>query len=111
MNPAVSTLLENHILPELIPFLRKFQRLLQKRGVIPTRWFVYGSFVRGTARRSSDIDVGIVLPGSIGFSEFYEARDRFMGKRGKRICGYSVEITAYDDLYPEWHDSVRELQI
>jgi predicted nucleotidyltransferase len=112
VNPAVFVYLETKILPELLPILREFKEFLQEQGIIPTQWFLYGSFVRGTARVSSDIDVGVVLPGSIEFSEFYDARDKFWENRSDRICGHRIEITAYNELPPaEWVGAMRELTL
>ena len=110
VNQAVFIYLETKILPELFPILREFKEFLQERGIIPTRWFLYGSFVRGTARVSSDIDVGVILPEYVELSKFYEARDNFLENRSAWICSHRIEITAYDELPPaEWLGAMREL--
>lgn len=40
--------------------LRRFRRLLEKEGIPVAKMLLYGSQVRGTATRDSDIDVCVV---------------------------------------------------
>jgi len=112
VNQAVFVYLQSKILPELFPILRKFKKLLQEHGITPNRWFLYGSFVQGTARLSSDVDVGVILPKSVELSKFYKIRDKFWENQSNRCgrCGHQIEITAYYELPPaEWLGPILEL--
>lgn len=110
VNPAVERRFRA-MLPDLESLLQAFDGFLCKRGLEPRAWFVYGSFPLETARSSSDIDVGVVLPnGQMG--RFYELRGEFFAARPDTVAGHRVEIVVYDTIPgPEWAPGALVLEI
>lgn len=75
---------EVHLLPEL-------------RKILPCvkgKWYLYGSYARGTARRNSDVDVCLLvdkLPSSYVHLNLPE-----------KVLGIPLQFAVYDNLDPEW---------
>lgn len=45
---------------EILNKLRRFKKLIEKKGVPVSKMLLYGSYARGDAHRDSDIDVCVV---------------------------------------------------
>lgn len=47
---------------EILNKLRRYKRLLEKKGIPVSKLLIYGSYARGDAHKDSDIDVCVVSP-------------------------------------------------
>lgn len=81
---------------KLLSILQEFKQALLERGLNPLVWFIFGSFIKGSFRKDSDIDIGFVLneEDSRVYDKIplYETFDMVR----VRIAGHKINITSFD---------------
>lgn len=82
---------------------RKVLPILKEAGV--TRSAIFGSFVRGEARKNSDIDMLVEVPEGTGLFAFVGLKHKLEGALKKK-----VDLVTYDALHPRLRERILQEQ-
>lgn len=77
--------------------------ILKKAGV--TRSSIFGSYVRGEAKKSSDIDMLVDVPRGTGLFEFVGLKHKLEGVLKKK-----VDLVTFDALHPRLRERILQEQ-
>lgn len=80
-------------LPTIGEIRRKFAPILKRSGI--RRSELFGSFARGDAKASSDIDLLVQFPARTGLFELMDLRDELQAAFGRR-----VDLVSYRAISP-----------
>ena len=83
---------------------RKALPVLKKAGV--SRSSIFGSYVRGENKKSSDIDILIEPPKSMSLFDFVGLQQEL-----EKVLGKKVDLGEYSTLKPRIKDSVLSQQV
>lgn len=80
--------------------LKKLKPVLSRKFKVK-RFGIFGSYVRGQARKSSDVDVLVEFSGSIDLLDFV-ALERYLADQ----TGAKIDLVSIKALRPEFSDAI-----
>jgi len=94
--------------PETLRIARQYRRALDNAGIRVVNFLVFGSQAKGTAQKSSDIDIAVV---SSQFSRDYSSERVRLMRLGDKIS-LAIEPHPFhpDDLNDRWSTFAQEIK-
>lgn len=85
------------VMNEIIEIIKKYIQELQKRGIPIQEAFIFGSYVKGTPREESDIDVALISDAFTG--DRFEDRMKIVPLRRSIDCRIEPMPFRPEDFY------------
>lgn len=82
---------------------KKALPILKEAGV--SRCAIFGSYVRGEAKRDSDIDILVDVPRGTGLFEFVGLKHKL-----EDVLNKKVDLVTYDALHPRLREQILQEQ-